>query len=266
MTHRKRHRRIKLRSLYNWHRYIGLVAALFVLLLSVTGIMLNHTEDLALDENRVASGWLLDWYGIEAPRQLRSFHAAPFWITQADAQLFLDDQVIDTETDTQTLLVGALRSRELLVIALRDTMLLYTADGEFIERLGRSHGLPAAIAHLGITPDNVICVRAADGIYSTDAEFSQWQREDCAGVHWSIPTATPAPLAAQISAQYRSEQISWERVTLDLHSGRLFGEQGVLVMDAAAILFAFLAISGILLWLIRIYKQRQHHPHRRKER
>ncbi len=261
MTHRKRHRRIKLRSLYNWHRYLGLTAALFVLVLSLTGIMLNHTEELRLDETPVRAAWLLDWYGIEAPRQLRSFHAAPFWITEADGRLFLDGEAVDTGTDGQHRLVGALRSADLLVIALRDAMLLYTTDGEFIERLGPSHGLPATLTRLGLTPDNTLCVRANDGIHATDPEFTRWWRDDCARVRWSTPTALPETLAARIGERYRSEQVNWERVTLDLHSGRLFGTQGVLVMDAAALLFAFLAISGILLWLIRIYKQRQHRRH-----
>ena len=59
--------RIKqLRSLYLWHRYIGLAAALFVIVLTVTGLLLNHTEELGLDSSSVQSDTLLDWYGIHA--------------------------------------------------------------------------------------------------------------------------------------------------------------------------------------------------------
>ncbi len=43
--HPKARSRAKLlRSLYVWHRYLGLSAALFVILLSATGLALNHTE------------------------------------------------------------------------------------------------------------------------------------------------------------------------------------------------------------------------------
>ena len=39
-----------------------------------------------------------------------------------------------------------------------------------------------------------------------------------------------------------------ERVLLDLHSGRIFGEAGVWLVDAAALLFLLLAGSGLWLW------------------
>jgi hypothetical protein len=42
-------------------------AALFVLILAASGLALNHTETLGLDERYVHSQALLGWYGIEAP-------------------------------------------------------------------------------------------------------------------------------------------------------------------------------------------------------
>ena len=51
---------IKLRSMYQWHRYIGVSVALFMLILAVTGIMLNHTSRLELDKNYIQTEWLLN--------------------------------------------------------------------------------------------------------------------------------------------------------------------------------------------------------------
>ena len=48
-----------------WHRRIGLTAIILVIVLAVTGIMLNHTEALKLDETYVESATLLGWYGFE---------------------------------------------------------------------------------------------------------------------------------------------------------------------------------------------------------
>ena len=44
---------------------------------------------------------------------------------------------------------------------------------------------------------------------------------------------------------------------LDLHSGRLFGSWGPLVMDVAAVLLVFLAISGFWLWAKQIFRKRR---------
>ena len=75
MSHRKRHHRIKLRSVYQWHRYIGVTVALFAILLAVTGMLLNHTGELDLDSTYVDSPWLQDWYGIKGPAHVTAYSA-----------------------------------------------------------------------------------------------------------------------------------------------------------------------------------------------
>ena len=42
-----------------WHRGMGALAALFLLMLAVTGILLNHTLDLKLAERHLDWPWLL---------------------------------------------------------------------------------------------------------------------------------------------------------------------------------------------------------------
>lgn len=49
-----------------------------------------------------------------------------------------------------------------------------------------------------------------------------------------------------------AEVVTWDRVLLDLHTGRFFGEAGIYVMDAAAILLLLLALSGIYNWIKRV--------------
>ena len=48
-----------------WHRRIGLLGLLLVIILAVTGILLNHTEKFKLDETYINNAWLLNWYGIK---------------------------------------------------------------------------------------------------------------------------------------------------------------------------------------------------------
>ena len=50
----RRHPRL-VNWLWRWHRRLGLAAALFVLLLAGSGILLNHTADLGLERR------FIDW-------------------------------------------------------------------------------------------------------------------------------------------------------------------------------------------------------------
>ena len=42
-----------------WHRRVGLLAIVLVIILAITGIMLNHTERFKLDETYINNSWLL---------------------------------------------------------------------------------------------------------------------------------------------------------------------------------------------------------------
>ena len=63
------------RVLGRLHRWLGLGSIAFVLLLSTTGIVLNHKDDFRLDRMYLSSSWLLDWYGVESPAAEASFAA-----------------------------------------------------------------------------------------------------------------------------------------------------------------------------------------------
>ena len=66
-TRRNENRIIKgaIRGWYRWHRRIGIIAAFFVIILSVTGIILNHNASLNLHKQFITAPWLLSWYGYE---------------------------------------------------------------------------------------------------------------------------------------------------------------------------------------------------------
>jgi hypothetical protein len=48
--------------------------------------------------------------------------------------------------------------------------------------------------------------------------------------------------------------ISWQRLLLDLHSGRWFGAYGVWLVDLAAVILLFLALSGCWIWFSKTRK------------
>src|SRR5688572_14308339 len=84
-----------LRSVFEWHRYAGLTAFLIVLMLAVTGVLLNHTERLALDEVYVKSELVLDWYGVRAPDIDGAFNTASHWIVEIEDQLYMDRRALE---------------------------------------------------------------------------------------------------------------------------------------------------------------------------
>ena len=75
-----------------WHRRFGIIAAFFLVFLSITGVALNHTDSLTLGHQPITNTWLLDHYGINAPKDIRFFHDNNLKLT--DRYVWLDKQLL----------------------------------------------------------------------------------------------------------------------------------------------------------------------------
>lgn len=237
-----------LRSLYIWHRYIGISTALFVIVLTVTGLVLNHTDELELDSSYIQSDLLLNWYGIDSPGGLTSYTSGPVSVTAVNDQVFWGNEPL---SHVSVPLTGLLLYRDLVVIAAGGVLSLYTIDGELIEKLEHVAGVPAGILAIGITAQQLLAAKTAQGIYLTDDGMLEWGKAENPEVLWSVASPVPDELKEALQVIYRGTGLPVERVLLDLHSGRIFGRAGVYLVDAAAILFLLLAMSGVWLWTRR---------------
>ncbi len=248
--HHRRKQRFKLRSFYVWHRYMGIGAALFTLIIAFTGILLNHTDDFRFNDSHVQSEWILDWYGIEAPEQLLSFPVGEHHITLMGDDLYLDRKEIG---DDYRDLTGALQFGDMLVVSVNNHILLLTPRGEMIERLKRSDGVPAGIEQIGLDAEGKLAVRTLHEIYRPDNDFIRWQRLDNndSDIRWATPEPLEPQLKKLLRNHFRGEVLPVERVLLDLHSGRFFGKIGPWLFDIAAALLILLSLTGSWIWLRR---------------
>lgn len=229
---------------------MGLTAALFVILLASSGIALNHTGDFALDNRYVQHRWLLDWYGIQAPDSALSVITAHGRLTLLGSKLYFNTLPLDGEHQT---LYGAVARDELLVAAVDHDLLILTARGEYVERLSKNNGAPGEIEKLGLYAQGQLIAATETGFYQADTQLLNWQpwKGQTESIAWNIPQPLTGTEIAGLQMDFLGRVLPWERVLLDMHSGRLFGTHGPWLMDAAAMLMLFLAGSGAAIWLKR---------------
>lgn len=249
MSHHSKHR-IKLKSLYLWHRYVGLLVVLLVVVLALTGIALNHTEELQLDERFVREAWVLDWYGIRAPETSTAYATPLAPVTLLGRQLYIGNRPLTGEYDR---LIGAEAIQDMLITAVDDRLLLTGPEGELLADLTALDGVPTGLRRLGRDQDGRPVVAASTGYYRPDADFIRWERLPTSehDITWAQPQTLAPERRLALEHAFRDRVLPWERVLLDLHSGRVFWPYGIWVMDAAALLMLFLAASGVLVWLNR---------------
>jgi hypothetical protein len=238
------------RTFRKWHRKLGVFAAFFIVFLSVTGVALNHTDSLSLAHKPIKSSWLLDHYGIASPQDIRFYQQGNIQITNKSVWL-LEELLF--ESDSNIVSVGQLSIKndqhKVFVIATHTSILLYSLKGELIDMLGSESGVPEAIKAMSISGEQLI-IESASGYYQTDSDFFNWQIiQPINKPKWLQSEVASASQIQQAELAYRSQFLTFERIILDSHSGRFFGDIGVVFMDFIALLLILLSISGLYLWL-----------------
>ena len=237
--------RIANRQLGVWHRRLGLAAVAILILLAVSGVLLNHSHGLGLDRRYVQWGWLLDWYGIHAPAEPRGVALGAHWLSELDGRIYFDGHELP---GLRGRLNGAVVVGYTIASAVGDNIWLLTPDGIIVEQLGTAQGVPGGLHALGVDRNGRLVVEAAQGFYTADSELLKWRRAIPQAVSWARLTEVPPALRAELVRQYRGRGLSVERVLADVHGGRVLGEIGMWLVDLTAIACLGLALSGLWLW------------------
>jgi len=228
-----------------WHKKLGVYIALFVILLAVSGIVLNHSEELKLNTTYVKMDWLMDLYQINPKSEPVGYRSSNNWITQVDEHIYFNNKKI---ADNANKLIGVVNTDNAYAIAYDDKIILLTIEGEILESLGGTEGVPAGMKAIGSDEKNNIIIQSAHGYYRVNLDTLQWDEYNFLEANWSSTSEITEPLKTNILEQYRGTGLTIERVLLDLHSGRIISGWGIYLVDLIAILFIFIAFTGIWMW------------------
>jgi uncharacterized iron-regulated membrane protein len=248
----RRNKRNKAKSLYIWHRYTGLFAALFVIFITVSGILLNHTDGLSLKNHHLNVDILLDQYQVQQPTSIRLFSSQGHPISQADDLLFINANKGLAVGGT---LVGVAPLNDWLVIALNDRLLIVNSDFQLIETLDADDGVPDNIVKIGTDQTARVMLFSNQQPYHLTTDLSLRQTQQHADIRWSKAEPTSAALTTEIGHRYRANIITLEQFVLDIHSGRFFGNYGTLFFDIVGFILLFLSFTGIIIWFKQRTKQ-----------
>lgn len=224
-----------------WHRWLGLVVAIPVLVLSCTGVLLNHIDSLGWSSKPMPP-WLARWYGAPVPADVKGFSLDDRWYAELNERLYLDG--IDT-LHCPPPLHGVVRQNGLLVVGCAQELLLLDANGQLVERIGAAYGLPD-FERLG-SDGNGLILDTGEALLNFDVDQlaatpfqGDWQPAKA--------MALPTTLESALISQSVPPSLTWQRFLLDLHAGRVGGLAGQLVMDLAALLLTILAVTGTVIW------------------
>jgi hypothetical protein len=237
--------RVTKKSINQIHKFTGIAVCVFLIHLSITGIFLNHTEELGLDEKYTASPMILALYNISMPSQEESFLVDNIFISRFGNQVFMNNQPI---IKSESPITGATLSNQLLFIAFPNEMVLLTQEGELIERISSTAELPENIQKLGVSED-ILYLKTPNQLWQSSDQAQAWELSDSNFNDWSNEVIMPDQQTKQIEMYFSGKGVSLEQFFLDLHNGNIIKGFGKWLLDIIAIFLLLLSISGIWIWL-----------------
>jgi len=240
---------VNIRSLINIHQKIGLSAIIILIILSVTGIALNHTEFFSLKKQTVTQQWLYSWYGLKIPelKQQASLETGgqtkseTLWASQFDTDIWVNEKRV-----TQGELIGLGVTSFGYALVLKQNTLLLSPELELIDMLNNPNA-----ERVSIKTQKPLVLAINNELWQLNPELTDWIRSDQTTTD-QMPAKQnqllPSEIKEKIENNYYQQGLNWERVMLDLHSGRLFGPIGVFIVDIFALLLIVLSISGYYIY------------------
>lgn len=238
-------------NLASWrrhHKWAGIAAAFFLLMFAISGIVLNHRAAVA--DAGVSRGLLPARYRFKAwngglmrgtvktdslSGALLVYGAAGIWKTDTACSAVADFNTgLPSGPDHRNIRAvvrGA--GSELFAVSIHD---LYRYDGASARWVradmpADDGELLSDVAFVGDT----LAVAGRSFIYLSAPPFTTFEK---------VQLQAPEDFDGKVSA-FRTVWL--------LHSGELFGVAGKIVVDAIAVVFAILCLTGLILWLLPKY-------------
>ncbi|WNC71880.1 PepSY domain-containing protein [Thalassotalea psychrophila] len=237
-----------IRHLREWHRKSGIFAAFLLIFLSISGIALNHTEAFKLGHTAITNQWLLQHYGIKDPSNSKYFFNKQFSVS--DGYIFKNDILLQ-EGSENVIAIGQYLEFDLVLT--QSKLSLFDDSGELVDQITHSDGLPSGIKAMAINTNannNTIILNTLNGYYQSGQHLLEWQKVDfIVEPSWIKADQVTSDNINDAKLRYKSQFLTLERVVLDAHSGRIFGDYMVLFMDIIALAIIILSLSGLYIWI-----------------
>lgn len=226
-----------------WHRVLGMLSALPLIWVLITGFLLNHEEDFGLNDKEITTAWVLSAYGMVPSGEPMSQTVNGKVITHWDGQVFYANSLVDLSGS----FIGSAADGDGLILVSDQSIVRLDENGELIEQLDELSLPSLPLLDVASAPGSV-WVKNAEGWHSPDADWLEFT---------SQTAAIPAPIAlsplvdkelkAAVATAWSGGGVSLSRLVLDLHSGNFFGAFSKYFYDLVVFCTLWLIGTGLVL-------------------
>lgn len=226
-----------------WHRTLGMLSALPLVWVLITGALLNHKEDFGLAEIEITDPLVLAAYGMTPSGEPMSMESAGKRVTYWDGQVFFQDSAINFSGK----FIGVVADGDGIAVVGDEFVTRLDSNGELVELIDEL-SLPSLPLLEVASSDKWVLIKNAEGWHRVDADWLEFTIDK---------QQNPQPIELQplldkelkklIAASWSGGGIPLSRLVLDLHSGNFLGSFAKYFYDFVVICTLWLIGTGLVL-------------------
>jgi hypothetical protein len=248
------------KQVFNWHMWAGIAFAIPVFLVSLTAILIAHEDGIGTKQILVKAGWLP---GYQAEKENISYFlndAKAHFYDEKNQTIYYGTKVgLVKEVNGNLNIIKGTEGAEVrdilqldstLLIASKYSVLRYSTTSNTTVKLlkGDFHGL-------SFKGDTLIALAGKHGYFQSTNNGTSWSSPQ--KLSERLSPASFAGFTAQLGKSGIAEQVSWQKLILDIHTGEaFFGKESMWIwIDLIGLSLLLMVFTGIWMWYKRKFKK-----------
>ena len=249
--------KLKLRKL---HKYLGFAFSIFILHLTVTGILLTYPKTFNIEEKYISNFFILKKYNMDTHKEVYGLRNIEDEVVIIRNNIYINSQFVDKFSD-EIINVLYQKNKKKIFILSKSIIGIYffeNIDGALeikdiisIENTKKIKGLGQNLS------DDIIFFKNDSEYYNLENKhlIKQANIKD-KNIKWSNISKIDKKLAKYYLNIHQGKGVSLTRILTELHNGKFFGSIFTLILFFASLSLIFLTLSSFI-FATNIFKNKK---------
>ena len=249
--------KLKLRKL---HKYLGFAFSIFILHLTVTGILLTYPETFNVEETYISNFFILKKYNMDTYKEVYGVSNIEDEVVIIKNNIYLNNKFID-KFNNEIINLLYQKKEERIIVLSKSVIGIYfleSIDGEFEINNIISLENTKKIKQLGLNlSDDIVFLNNDKEYYNLDNNnLLKLVNEKDKNIKWSNISTIDKKLAKSYLNIHQGKGVSLTRILTELHNGKFFGSIFTLILFFSSLSLIFLTLSSFI-FATNIFKNKK---------
>ena len=239
--------KLKLRKL---HKYLGFTFSLFILHLTLTGILLTYPKTFNIEETYVSNFFISKKYNMDTHREVYELSNIEDEVVIIKNNIYINSKFVDKFNDDIINILYQKKDKQIIILS-KSTIGIYFfeyTNGELEINDIISLENTKKIKYLGLNlSDGMVFLKNDNEYYNLDKNYLLKLVDDKdKNIEWSNISIMDKKLAKYYLNIHQGRGVSLTRILTELHNGKFFGSIFTLILFFSSLSLIFLTLSSFI--------------------